>query len=297
MRTAATARDDKDNQNQRARPCLPVPFIEGRDGIGENLQRQGRGRLVRLPIPELVSKGGEQQRRGFSGHAGKGQHDAGDHSGGGRAQRDRKRGAPARNAQAISGFADGLRHQQQHLLGGARDGRNHHDRQRHATGQRGEMFLAHHDQPVGHNADHDGGHAVQHVGDKAHDIAVAVASVLGKKDARADSERHAEQTGDAKNDRRADDGVRHAAARFAYRLRSLGQKRKIDRADALINQVGKDGEERQKHEEHGEHGDAGHRVVHHAPPQADGRNGYRRRIGVRISQFRIRQCFSPVGLA
>ena len=47
---------DKNDQNQRARPCLPVPFIEGRNRISENLQRQRRRRLVRLPIPELVSE-------------------------------------------------------------------------------------------------------------------------------------------------------------------------------------------------------------------------------------------------
>ena len=60
----------------------------------------------------------------------------------------------------------------------------------------------------------------------------------------------------AKNDHRADDGVRHAAAGFAHRLRSLGQEGEIDRADALVNQIGKDGEERQKHEHDREHGDA-----------------------------------------
>src|SRR6266403_927687 len=265
-------RDDQDYQNQRARPCLPVPFVEGRDGIGKDLQRQGCRRLVRLPIPVLVSKCGEQQRRGFSGNAREGQHDAGDDSRGSRAQRNRERGAPAGDAQTVRGFADSLWDQEQHLLGGPRDGRNHHNGERNATGQRREMFLREHDQPVGHNADHDGGHTVQDIGDKAHNIAIAVSPVLGKKNARADPERDAEQTGDRKNDHRADDGIRHAAAGLTHRLRSLGQERKIDRADALINQIGKDGEERHQHDDDGERGNAGHRAVDYTPPQADGRN-------------------------
>jgi hypothetical protein len=102
-----------------------------------------------------------------------------------------------------------------------RDGRNHHDGQRNASRQRREMFLAHHDQAVGDDADHDRGHAVQHIGDKAHDIAIAVAPVLGKKDARADPKRHAEHTGNPKNNHRAHNRVRHAAAGLAYWFRSL----------------------------------------------------------------------------
>src|SRR5208282_6857688 len=106
-----------------------------------------------------------------------------------------------------------------------------------------------HDEPIGHYADHDRGYAVQHIGDKAYDIAIAVSSVLGKKDTSTDSHRHPEQTGNGKNDHRAHDSVRHSAAGFAYRLRSLGEEGKIDRADALINQICKDREERQKHED------------------------------------------------
>jgi len=52
----------------------------------------------------------------------------------------------------------------------------------------GEVFLAHHDQPVGDNADHDRRHAVQHIGDKADEIAIAVASVFREEDAGANAE-------------------------------------------------------------------------------------------------------------
>ena len=42
-----------------------------------------------------------------------------------------------------------VRHQQQHLFGGARDGRDHHDGQRDTAGERREMLLANHDQRIG----------------------------------------------------------------------------------------------------------------------------------------------------
>src|ERR1700680_3746306 len=44
--------DDQHNQDQRARPRLAMPFIERRNGVVENLQRQRRRGLVELPIPE-----------------------------------------------------------------------------------------------------------------------------------------------------------------------------------------------------------------------------------------------------
>src|SRR5580698_4125243 len=145
------------------------------------------------------------------------------------------------------------------------------------------MFLTHHHQPISHNADHDRGHAVQHIGDKAHRIAISVAPVLGKKNTRANPQRNAEQAGNAKNDHRASDSVRHATTWLADRLRSLRQKGKIDRTDPLINQISKNREERQKHERDRKHGNARHRVVHHPPPQADRRHQSRYRIGVRIN--------------
>src|ERR1700687_6236521 len=78
--------DDKHNEDQRARPRLPVPLVVRRNGVGENLQRERRGRLVGPQIPELVAECREQQRRGFARDPGKGQHDPSNHSGGCAAQ-------------------------------------------------------------------------------------------------------------------------------------------------------------------------------------------------------------------
>ena len=41
--------------NKSASPCLLVPFIKGRDGIGKHLQERRR-RLIDVPIPILIAK-------------------------------------------------------------------------------------------------------------------------------------------------------------------------------------------------------------------------------------------------
>ena len=51
-----------------------------------------------------------------------------------------------------------------------------------------------------------------------------------------------------KNHPRADDGIRHAAARLSHRHRNLGEEVQIQRARALHQQVEKDRD--QRHDDH-----------------------------------------------
>src|SRR5579884_4317921 len=81
--------NDQDNENQGSRPSLPMPLIKGRDGIVKDLQGQSRGGLIDVQVPELISESREQQRCGLAGHAGKSEHDSGDHAGGCGTQCDR----------------------------------------------------------------------------------------------------------------------------------------------------------------------------------------------------------------
>src|ERR1700686_2589418 len=71
--------DNQHNQEQCSRPGLPVPLIEGGNGVSENLQGQRSRRLVHVPIPVLVAEGGKQQRSSFPGAPSESQHHAGDH--------------------------------------------------------------------------------------------------------------------------------------------------------------------------------------------------------------------------
>ena len=118
-----------------------MPLVVGRVGVDVDLERQGGDGLVELDAPELVAEGGEEQRGGLSGDTGEGEHAAGDDAGRGGAQADGEDGAPLGNAEAEGGFADGMRDGGEHLFGGAGDGRDHHDGERDASGEGGEVFL------------------------------------------------------------------------------------------------------------------------------------------------------------
>src|SRR6185312_16757162 len=73
--------DNQENKHQCAGPGLAMPFIEGRNCIVENLQRQSCRRLIEFEIPELVPECGKQERSSLTRNPGKGEHDAGDNSG------------------------------------------------------------------------------------------------------------------------------------------------------------------------------------------------------------------------
>src|SRR5437899_1451145 len=264
---------DEHNQDQRSRPSLAMPFIEGRNGVRKDLQRQCGGGLIELPVPILVAEGGEEQRRSFARDPGKSQHDARNYSGSGGAQRDRKSGAPAGDTQAVSGFPHRLRHQQQHFFGGPGDGWNHHDAQRDPAGQCGKVPLRQYYNPVGHDADNDRGDTTQYIGGETDKIAKAVASILGEIDASADSDRYTHGTPDEQDQPRPGDGVGHAAARFPDRFWGLGEESPINRAHAFVNQVCKNGPKGQQHQNDRRRRRAGHQEVHGPATETDSSSG------------------------
>ena len=138
------------------------------------------------------------------------------------------------------------------------------------------MFLIEDHDRVGHNADDDRGHSVQHVGRKANDVAEAVASVLREVDTGAHSHRHSQNTGQGQDESRANDSVGHSAAGFANRFRGLREKGPVNRADTAVDQIGEDREQGHQHQDDREHGHAGHHMVGAAAPQSDGRDAVER---------------------
>ena len=200
--------------------------------IDINLQRQRGDGLVEAGAPELVAQRGKDQRRGFSGHARKGQHAAGDDSRRCGLHGDGKHRSPVGNAQAQRRFAHRVRHHQQHLFGGAADGGNHHDAQRHAAGREPKSAsLRHDDERVDGKAHHDRGNAVEHVGGEADGVGqLGAAAELGQIDAAANADGNADETGNAEQHCRADDGIGHAAALFADRLGNLREEGEIQRS-------------------------------------------------------------------
>src|ERR1700688_1858220 len=100
------------------------------------------------------------------------------------------------------------------------------------------MSLGEHHNRVSNDADHDRRNAIQYVGGESNDIAETVAAKLGDVNASPHSDRHAENARESKNKSGADDSVRHSAARFANRFRSLGEERPVDRAHSPVDKVG-----------------------------------------------------------
>ena len=184
---------DEQEQDQRARPGLPVPVVVGRNGVVENLQRQrgdGVGQFVR---PEAVAEGGEQQRRGFAGHARQREQDAGDDAFERGAHDDLHDGAPLGDAQRERGFAVAVRHELQDFLGRAHDERNHHQAEHDAAGQRGKAFHRHDQQRINDDAPGDGRHAVEDVGGETNPPVEPRRAVFGKEHAAEHADGHAEQ--------------------------------------------------------------------------------------------------------
>src|SRR3954466_10059330 len=67
-------RGEADDENEAdeddgARPGLPVPVVVRADGIGEDLQWKSGDGLPQVGGPELIAECGEEQRCGFAGHA------------------------------------------------------------------------------------------------------------------------------------------------------------------------------------------------------------------------------------
>src|SRR5690348_2929061 len=71
--------EHQQEQNEGARPGLPVPVVVRRDGIDVNLQGDG-GDGFGQPMGPAEIAGGEQQRRGFTGDARQRQQHAGDNA-------------------------------------------------------------------------------------------------------------------------------------------------------------------------------------------------------------------------
>src|SRR5206468_10286269 len=73
-----TGEEDQRDEDEGPGPGLPMPVVVGRDGIGVDLQRQGRDRLVQPLVPEAVAQRGEQERGRLAGDPGRRHHDSGD---------------------------------------------------------------------------------------------------------------------------------------------------------------------------------------------------------------------------
>ena len=132
-------RADEQQQAERGAPGLVVPVLVRADGVVEDLHRQRRGRLqsgrqFQYWLLSAVKSSGAVSPAARAIDEQRGGDDAAER----RAQHHREAGAPRRHAERQRRLAQRARHQADHLLGGARQRRDHEDGQRHRAGQRRE---------------------------------------------------------------------------------------------------------------------------------------------------------------
>ena len=135
-------------------PGQLLPFRKRAHRKLKDRHRQVGDRLHHVRAPELVGERGKQQRRGFTSNTGNRQQDTGHDPGHRRFQRDRGDHLPLRCTQRISRFTQAVRHQFQHVLGGADNNRHLQQRQRNHARPAGEVLHLRHHNGVNKQTNH-----------------------------------------------------------------------------------------------------------------------------------------------
>src|SRR6266699_4209664 len=263
------------HEHQRRRPGEPVPLLEGTGRVGEDLEGQGLHRAADAGREIQVAERRKQQRGRLACYTGDPYQAPGDDAGQSRARHDAERGPPARIPERQGGFPQRVRHQPDHLFGGAREHQDHEHRERHASRQCGEVAHRLHEPAPGEYADHDRRGAVHHVRQEAHRPSQPAGAVLRQEQPRPDTYGETDQPGEADDDRGPDDRIGDAAAGLARGDGVLREEVPVEGRRALHDQVrenedqGQDGEERQQGDE------PRHDTAHDATPNGAGAHSAR----------------------
>jgi len=222
-----------------------VPILVGSRPIHIDLERQRLHRLPDVGHEVEIAERGEQERRRFARDPGDPDEATGDDPAQGSARHDAQRRAPARVPECQGRLTQRVGHEAHHLFGGARDHRDHQDRQG-AAAREGRVPSHRLDQPCpGEDPDHDGRSAVHDVGDEAHHEAQASGPVLGKKETDADPDGEADEPCHPNDDARAHDAIGDPASCLARGHGTLREKRPVDGGRALGDEVAEDEHERE----------------------------------------------------
>src|SRR5258706_464632 len=126
------------------------------------------------------------------------------------------------------------------------------------------------DQAVSKNADDDGGHAVEQVGGVANDKSGGAAAEFREIDGAKETDGNPDEGSEQKQLAAANDGVGHAAARFANRRRQLGKEVPTDRCSAMKDKVAEDQEEHGNRNQGAHAGHGQHETAHKLAPAQPG---------------------------
>src|ERR671925_1347196 len=207
-------------------------------GVLEDLERHRGERLVRVPLQAVADdRRREEERRRLTRHARHGERRPGEDAPDRLRQHDAEGRSPAADAEPERGLARRLRDEGEHLLGGARDQRDHQDREGEGAGERAQ--------------ERDAG-----------------SRELVQVDRREDADRNRHGRREADDDECADERVGEPArlVREAERVRRLREQAPVDRRAAAPRDRDDHDREHADRGEGGQRRDRLHQTVDGAPP-------------------------------
>ena len=234
-----------------AGPSEVAPIGVRTERVLEDHHRQIGHGSVHIGVPELVVERGEQQGRGFAADARHRQQDAGDDAAAGGAIDHIAHHLPLWRAEAGGGFAQGVGHQIQHVLGGAQDHGDHQERQRDRSGPRREMAHANNHQLINEEADDDRRRAEEDVVDEANDGSQrAGLAVFREIRAGKNADRRTEHDAEKGHHQAAVHGIEQAAG-ISRRRRAFGEQLDVQGRDAVDHQGAEDRQQPEQADQRG----------------------------------------------
>src|SRR5260370_4551560 len=233
-----------------------MPIIGRSERISIDHHRQGSSGLFPARAPELIAKGGKEERRGFPSDASEGQEDSGQNAAIRSGDDDSGNRLPFAGAEGHGAFSESVWDGAKKFFGAAQGDGNHHQAQSEAAGECGVLLERVNGKAVSKNADDDGGHAVEQVRGITDNKSGGAAAEFGEIDGAKKSDGNPKDRGKQKQLGAAEDGVGHAAAGLADGSGELGEKVPTDGSSAVIDEISKN-EEKDGNGDQGTH--AGHR--------------------------------------
>src|SRR5436190_6677424 len=190
-----------------------MPIVVWRNCIGKNLQGKCGNGLTETVVPKMIPKSGEKKGCRLAADACKGEQNSGDDSAGRCLHHDMDDCFPTADAKGEGSFAVSVWHKKNNFLSGAQNKRNHDQSQGEPTGVRRKAFEPQHDQTIDDDTPGDRRNAVQNVGKEAQNRIEPGPAVFRQVNSPQNTDRYSDDPGKSKQFQRADDCVRHSAAK------------------------------------------------------------------------------------
>src|SRR5215813_12495482 len=268
------AGDDHEDEgdHDKGQRCAPGAILRAgvrRGRVREDLRRyRGVRTAERVLVHRHHREDREQQRRSLTRGPGNGEQRAADDPADRGRQHNGDRHARLRRTEGVAPLAQRVRHQFQHLIGGADDDRQHQAAQGESTGEARELEV-HYPDREDEEPHHDRWHARHHVGHEPDEPRQhALAAVLVEVDRAEHAERHGHGRGDRHDQERAEYRRPDSAYVRRHHLRrdGGGEELPADDLDTAGDHRDQDEHQRDHDEDERDHHQHGRYAVLGAPP-------------------------------